>query len=54
MISTSQKEHLTYTLVGQVGVILGVTLLGFYYLIPGFEKISTNLATANAAVDNYK
>ncbi|MBP9812130.1 hypothetical protein KBC86_02000, partial [Candidatus Gracilibacteria bacterium] len=54
MISTSQKEHLTYTLIGQVGTLIGALFLAMYYIFPGMETMSTNLANANTAIDSYK
>lgn len=54
MISTSQKEHLTYTLIGQVWTLIGALFLAMYYIFPGMEMMSTNLANANTAIDSYK
>ena len=54
MISTSQKEHLTYTLIGQVWTLIGALFLAMYYIFPGMETMSTNLANANTAIDSYK
>lgn len=54
MISTSQKEHLTYTLIWQVGTLIGALFLGMYYIFPGMELISTNLAEANTSIERYK
>jgi hypothetical protein len=53
MISTSQKEHLTYTVIGQ-GLILVLVGIGtMQYIIPGINKINETQARANTAVEKY-
>lgn len=53
MISTSQKEHLTYTAIGQVLVLVGVVIVVFTYIIPWLGTIDTRLTAANAAIKEY-
>lgn len=53
MISTSQKEHLTYTAIWQFLIIVGAIIIIFTYVSPGFTKISENLTKANNAIDSY-
>jgi hypothetical protein len=54
MISTSQKEHLTYTAIGQVLVlVLSITII-FTYVIPWFGTIGKNLNEAQAAIEDYR
>ena len=53
MISTSQREHLTYTAIGQAASLVAVWLLLWLYVLPGFATISTNIETANTAIDEY-
>lgn len=54
MISTSQKEHLTYTAIWQVLIIIWAIVVIFSYVSPGFTSISTNLEKANSSIDLYK
>lgn len=53
MISTSQKEHLTYTLVWQVITLIAVWIITWQYIIPGFAKIDENLTKAEKAVTSF-
>lgn len=50
MISTSQKEHLTYTAIGQVLIIIGAIVVMYNYVLPGFATITSNLDAANTAI----
>lgn len=54
MISTSQKEHLTYTAIGQSLIIVGAIAVIFSYVVPGFKTIDTNLNAANWAIKEYQ
>jgi hypothetical protein len=53
MISTSQKEHLTYTLILQVSILAGLAILAWSYIFPGITKIWVNQAAAQAVIDEY-
>lgn len=53
MISTSQREHLTYTLIWQTVTIFAVGIIVWQYIIPGFATINTNLIDANNKVGSY-
>ncbi len=53
MISNSQKEHLTYTAIGQVAVLVALGVWAYSYIIPGLSKIDTAITTANASVEKY-
>lgn len=53
MLTNSQKEHLTYTAIGQVVTLIALGIWGMTYVIPGFSKIDTALSDANAAVESY-
>lgn len=53
MISTSQKEHLTYSLILQVVVLLAIGIFTWYYILPGITKIGETQASAQNAVDSF-
>jgi hypothetical protein len=53
MISTSQKEHLTYTLILQCAIILGVAILGWIYIIPWIEQIRAHEQSTQSVIDKY-
>ena len=53
MISTSQREHLTYTAIGQVLILVGAAVVIFTYITPWFWIIDTKLNAANAAIKEY-
>lgn len=53
MISNSQKEHLTYTAIGQIAVLIWLLSLVFYYIKPWYAEMSANLSKTNAAIERY-
>jgi hypothetical protein len=53
MISTSQKEHLTYTAIGQTLIMIALIFIVFQYIIPWLTKISKAQANANTNIINY-
>jgi hypothetical protein len=54
MISTSQREHLKYTAIGQ-WLILGVLgVVTWNYILPGMSDVDTRVAAANTAILEYK
>lgn len=53
MISTSQKEHLTYTLIGQSLTLTAVVLIIWQYIIPGFAQIDRSLEKAVKEISSY-
>ena len=54
MLTNSQKEHLTYTAIGQVVIIVVVSLWGYTYILPWLDKIDTAGATANSSIEKYQ
>lgn len=50
MISTSQKEHLTYTLILQCAILTGLAILTWSYIIPGITKIGINQVAAEESI----
>ena len=54
MISTSQREHLTYTFIWQIVTIFAVWLIIWSYVIPGFAKTNETLGKADKAISNFK
>jgi hypothetical protein len=53
MISTSQKEHLTYTIILQSAILAWLALLTWSYLIPGITKIGIDQAAAQESIRVY-
>lgn len=53
MISNSQKEHLTYTAIGQVAVLFWIASLLYSYIIPWYKEITASLTTTNAIIEKY-
>lgn len=53
MISTSQKEHLTYTLILQVAILLGVVIVAWTYIFPGISKINAQQALTQESIEKY-
>lgn len=53
MISTSQKEHLTYSLILQCAILAGVGILAWTYIIPWIKDINASEAAAQASIVNY-
>jgi hypothetical protein len=53
MISTSQKEHLTYTAMGQIITLSILWLIAFQYIIPWLAQIDAAKARAASAIDKY-
>lgn len=53
MISTSQREHLTYTLIGQTVTLVAIWIISWQYIIPGISKINTSIASAEEAINSY-
>ncbi len=53
MISTSQKEHLTYTLILQVAILLWLAIVTWSYIVPGISKIGVSQAAAEESISLY-
>jgi hypothetical protein len=53
MLSNSQKEHLTYTLVWQVVIIAAAIIFIFQYVVPGFDAVKKLSVSAQWAIDTY-
>lgn len=54
MLTTAQKEHLTYTAVGQTLTLFVMCLIGYLYILPGIDTINTAVSTANTSIETYK
>ncbi len=54
MLTNSQKEHLTYTAIGQIVTCLALWVWSYYYIIPGISAIDLSLAWANASIEKYQ
>lgn len=54
MISTSQREHLTYTAIWQTLTIVGACVVAWSYVLPGYSTIDTNLEWAKTAIEKYQ
>lgn len=54
MISTSQREHLTYTLIWQIVTLFATWLIIWSYILPGFTKINETMGKAESAITSYK
>ncbi len=53
MLSNSQKEHLTYTAIGQIFTLCATGIVWIQYIFPWMATIDANLASANAEISNY-
>lgn len=53
MLSNSQKEHLTYTAVWQVAVIIAMAVVVYQYIMPWLNEISQLSKDADAAIIAY-
>ncbi len=53
MISSSQREHLVYTLTGQISLIFLFIGWAFYYIIPGRAGIADAQENANKKIAEY-
>jgi hypothetical protein len=53
MISTSQKEHLTYSLILQCAILAGAWIIGWTYILPWIEKINASEESAKASITRY-
>ena len=53
MISTSQKEHLTYSLILQIAILVGIWIAIWNYIIPGFAKISKDHEKVITTIEKY-
>jgi hypothetical protein len=54
MISTSQREHLTYTLIWQVLTLFAIGIIFWQYILPWFVESSAMLNKAEEAIGNYQ
>lgn len=53
MLNNSQKEHLTYTAIGQVITLFALWLFAYQYIIPGIPEISALSKSWQNAIDTY-
>lgn len=53
MISTSQKEHLTYSLILQCTVLAWIWILAWSYILPGIKEIETTQAATQDVITKY-
>lgn len=53
MLSNSQKEHLTYTAIGQVVILIGLGIFAYQYIMPGISEIKALTQTTQSAITWY-
>ena len=53
MLTNSQKEHLTYTAIGQVITFIVIWVWGYSYILPWLDTINAAVATTNISVEKY-
>lgn len=53
MLTNSQKEHLTYTAIGQIVTLVALWIWTSSYILPGLDKIWVNVAEANTQINKY-
>jgi hypothetical protein len=53
MLSNSQKEHLTYTAIGQIVILVGLALIGYQYIFPGLTEAKNKAKAAQEVMDGY-
>ncbi len=54
MLTNSQKEHLTYTAIGQVVTIIALSVWWYSYILPWIDKITAAEKTANASIEKFQ
>ena len=54
MLSNSQKEHLTYTAVGQIAAIVALGVVTYQYIVPGLTEINKVTASSQNAIESFK
>jgi hypothetical protein len=53
MLSNSQKEHLTYTAIGQVFTLLVLGIFSYQYIFPGISEIDKLSKNAQENIKSY-
>jgi hypothetical protein len=53
MISSSQREHLVYTLTGQIAILFFCIGWLFYYILPGRQAIAESVAFSSTKIAEY-
>jgi hypothetical protein len=53
MLSNSQKEHLTYTAIGQIFTLVALGIFSYQYILPGLSEVDTLGNKTQVAVDSY-
>ncbi len=53
MLSNSQKEHLTYTAIGQIVTLAVLWVFSYQYIMPGISDLSLLRTNAQASVNTY-
>lgn len=53
MLTNSQKEHLTYTAIGQIVTLVALGIWTSSYILPGLDAIWVNIVDANAQIKKY-
>jgi hypothetical protein len=53
MLSNSQKEHLTYTAIGQVFTLVALGIFAYQYIIPGISEIDALSSKAQTTINSY-
>ena len=54
MISTSQREHLTYSLILQVAILTWLAILTWTYILPWMQVIHANQIAAKSSIEKFK
>ncbi|MDD2694023.1 MAG: hypothetical protein PHY14_03755 [Candidatus Gracilibacteria bacterium] len=54
MLTNSQKEHLTYTAIGQVTILFVLGIWTYSYIVSGIDKINAATEVTNANIDTYQ
>jgi hypothetical protein len=53
MLSNSQKEHLTYTAIGQVFTLIALGIFAYQYIIPGISEIDALSSKTQLTINSY-
>ena len=54
MLTNSQKEHLTYTAIGQVVTIIALSVWWYSYILPWLATITKAEAAANSSIEKFQ
>jgi hypothetical protein len=54
MLTNSQKEHLTYTAIGQVVTLFALGIFSYQYIVPGIPEINSLAEKSQSSIDAYE